>query len=120
MQTFPREYKNGFDCFLKTYRQDGIVRGLYAGTIPALTANIAENSVLFLFYGLCQKGVKAVTRKKSVQNLNIIENALAGGCAAFFASFSLCPTELVKCRLQAMREMAIHGKLEGGLERLKM
>lgn len=26
-----------------------------AGTIPALTANIAENAVLFTAYGYCQK-----------------------------------------------------------------
>ena len=36
--------------------KDGI-RGLYAGTVPALAANIAENSVLFAGYGVCQKGV---------------------------------------------------------------
>ncbi|GIY31609.1 mitochondrial ornithine transporter 1 [Caerostris extrusa] len=48
-------------------------RGLYAGTVPALAANIAENSVLFCAYGVCQ---------------NVL----------------LCPTELIKCRLQAMRE----------------
>ncbi|TMW41981.1 hypothetical protein DOY81_012940, partial [Sarcophaga bullata] len=32
-QAFPKLYKNMFDCFLKTYRQDGIYRGLYAGSI---------------------------------------------------------------------------------------
>lgn len=26
--------------------------------------------------------------------------------AAFFSSFALCPTELIKCKLQAMREMS--------------
>ena len=43
-------------CFFKTFRNDGI-RGLYAGTVPALVANIAENSILFAAYGMCQKGV---------------------------------------------------------------
>ncbi|XP_060065856.1 mitochondrial ornithine transporter 1-like [Ylistrum balloti] len=119
MQTFPGIYKNAFDCFMKTYRQDGI-RGLYAGTIPAMTANIAENSVLFMFYGLCQKLVMNVSKKKSVADLNPVENALSGSGAAFFCSFTLCPTELIKCRLQAMREMATHGKLEGGMEKMKI
>lgn len=36
--------------------------------------------------------------------MNTIENALAGSSAAFFASLVLCPTELVKCRLQSARE----------------
>ena len=119
MQTFPNLYKNALDCFMKTFRQDGI-RGLYAGTIPSLAANIAENSVLFCFYGVCQKGVMLVSGKKDIKHLNPLENAFAGSGAAFFCSFTLCPTELVKCRLQAMREMATQGKLEGGLERLKM
>lgn len=47
MQTFPELYNGMFDCVIKTYKRDGIARGLYAGTILALTANVAENSVLF-------------------------------------------------------------------------
>lgn len=119
MQTFPELYKNAFDCFTRTYKQDGI-RGLYAGTLPAMIANIAENSVLFMFYGICQKGVMNIAKKKSVADLHPVENAISGSGAAFFCSFTLCPTELVKCRLQAMREMATVGKLEGGMERLKI
>lgn len=33
------------------------------------------------------------------------ENALAGSLAAVFAATVLCPTELVKCRLQSHREI---------------
>lgn len=47
MQTFPELYKGMFDCIIKTYKRDGIVRGLYAGSLPAVAANVAENSVLF-------------------------------------------------------------------------
>ena len=57
MQTFPTLYTGGFNCFMETFKQDGIARGLYAGTVPSLAANISENAVLFLFYGLCQKVV---------------------------------------------------------------
>lgn len=120
MQTFPHLYRNALVCFLQTYRQDGIYRGLYAGTVPALIANIAENSVLFLFYGLCQKAIMAVRGHRDVFQLSPVENAFSGSGAAFFCSFTLTPTELVKCRLQAMREMASQGKLEGGVERLKV
>lgn len=45
-----------WQCLRSTWRAEGI-RGLYAGTVPALAANVAENSVLFLTYGLCLKGV---------------------------------------------------------------
>uniref|UniRef100_A0A0N5AY08 Mitochondrial ornithine transporter 1 n=1 Tax=Syphacia muris TaxID=451379 RepID=A0A0N5AY08_9BILA len=104
MQTFPSLYKSAMGCFKETFRLDGI-RGLYAGTVPALTANIAENAVLFTAYGFCQKAVAAVAGRSSVVEMHPIENATAGSLAAVFAATVLCPTELVKCRLQSQREM---------------
>jgi solute carrier family 25 ornithine transporter 2/15 len=65
MQTFPTMYRNAFDCFLKTFRQDGIYRGLYAGTVPSLAANVSENAVLFCFYGMCQKIVAFASGKNA-------------------------------------------------------
>lgn len=47
LQTFPTAYKNMTDCLVKTFQRDGIARGLYAGSVPAVAANVAENSVLF-------------------------------------------------------------------------
>jgi solute carrier family 25 (mitochondrial ornithine transporter) member 2/15 len=47
MQTFPHLYKGMIDCLVKTFKRDGFARGLYAGSIPAVAANVAENSVLF-------------------------------------------------------------------------
>jgi len=63
MQTFPSMYKGMVNCFLRTLRTDGIVRGLYAGTIPAVVANVAENSVLFAAYGGCQKAIVHLSGK---------------------------------------------------------
>ena len=42
-----------------------------------------------------------------VDQLGLLHNGLAGFLAAFWSSLALCPTELVKCRLQAMRESFI-------------
>ncbi|XP_013384551.1 mitochondrial ornithine transporter 1-like [Lingula anatina] len=113
LQTFPTYYKNAWHCFKQTYTKEGIARGLYAGTGPALMANIAENAVLFAAYGQCQKLVAfGVGKSGKVDDLNVVENALSGSCAAVFSSIVLCPTELVKCRLQAMREMAVTGLSE--------
>lgn len=39
--------------------------------------------------------------------LSVFSLALAGFIASFFSSFTLCPTELVKCKLQSMREVAV-------------
>lgn len=110
MQSFPELYPGSVQCFRKTISQDG-VRGLYAGTVPALVANVAENSVLFCAYGVCQKLVQRLVQKPNVSDLTPLHNASAGFLAAFFSSLTLCPTELVKCKLQALREAP---QLEGG------
>lgn len=109
-----------------TIKKDGIFRGLYAGTNPALIANIAENSVLFCAYGFCQQQLINLCKPTNFQSnllvncskinhkinkptsfdysLTPLGNAVSGFFAAFFSSFSLCPTELIKCKLQALRE----------------
>lgn len=104
MQTFPELYKGMGDCLMNTFRKDGVVRGLYAGTFPAIVANVAENSVLFAAYGGCQKFVGKLQGIEDTKHLSALSNASAGFLAAFFSSFSLCPTELIKCKLQALRE----------------
>ncbi|CAK9819719.1 Mitochondrial ornithine transporter 1 [Anthophora plagiata] len=110
MQTFPSMYKGMVNCFLKTLRSDGVMRGLYAGTVPALVANVAENSVLFAAYGGCQKAISNVLGVEKVENLTSIQNAWAGFFAAFFSSLTLCPTELIKCKLQAIKEVQMEIK----------
>ena len=39
------------------------------------------------------------------EELDTLHNAVAGGSAAFFSSLTLCPTELIKCRLQTLNEV---------------
>jgi len=120
MQTFPNLYPNLGICFRynfsfrslladlilrrETLKKEGVVRGLYAGTLPSLAANVAENSVLFAGYGVCQRLVARLAGASDISALSVTQNGLAGFVAAFFSSLVLCPTELVKCRMQAMRE----------------
>ncbi|EFA02052.1 mitochondrial ornithine transporter 1 [Tribolium castaneum] len=113
MQTFPSLYNNMIDCFMKTLRADGIYRGLYAGTVPALAANITENSVLFLCYGFCQKFIQKVSYTEHVADLSMMQNATAGFLASFFSSVAICPTELLKCKLQAMFETQKQQEMQG-------
>ncbi|KAF7657661.1 hypothetical protein LDENG_00024070 [Lucifuga dentata] len=110
MQTFPSLYRGFIHCFLATYRQVGL-RGLYQGTTPALMANIAENSVLFMSYGFCQQTIRFIAGLDKEAALSDTQKACAGSLASIFSSFALCPTELVKCRLQAMYEMEAAGKI---------
>lgn len=48
-----------------------------------------------------------------VEDLTTLGNASAGFFAAFFSSLTLCPTELIKCRLQAMREVQSQEAING-------
>ena len=109
MQTFPHLYKNAIQCFSNTLRVEGFRHGLYAGTLPAIAANVAENSVLFMFYGTIQRLIMKAVDKNHENELSIFENGMSGFSAAFFSSLTLCPTELVKCRLQAIREQSGNG-----------
>ncbi|RWS16888.1 mitochondrial ornithine transporter 1-like protein [Dinothrombium tinctorium] len=108
LQTFPHLYSNAFVCFRETLAKDGIFKGLYAGSVPALIANVAENSVLFCAYGFCQKTVQYVTGNEKP---TLPEKAVCGSMAGFFAAFTLCPTELIKCKLQALRESGNNNKI---------
>ncbi|XP_035979482.1 mitochondrial ornithine transporter 2 [Halichoerus grypus] len=110
MQTFPGLYKGLTDCCLKTYSQVGL-RGFYKGTGPALMAYVAENSVLFMCYGFCQELVRKVVGLDTQARLSDLQTAAAGSFASAFAALALCPTELVKCRLQTMYEMEMSGKI---------
>nr|XP_018917935.1 PREDICTED: mitochondrial ornithine transporter 1 [Bemisia tabaci] len=109
MQTSPTEFKGMTDCLKKIYRFEGL-RGLYAGSMPAVTANVAENSVLFLCYGAVQRSVAYCCGYKTTEELGIFGNGMAGCFASFFSSFTLCPTELIKVRLQAAQETKASNK----------
>jgi len=51
---------------------------------------------------------------QKAEDLSALANASAGFFAAFFSSFTLCPTELIKCRLQAMREVHMQSVTKSG------
>lgn len=67
MQAFPTVYKGMMDCLTQTFKKDGVVRGLYAGTLPSIAANVAENSVLFVGN---VKTLTAQSRARKTNNFN--------------------------------------------------
>ncbi|CAF1358153.1 unnamed protein product [Adineta steineri] len=104
LQTFPNHYKNSLDCGQKIFYRDGL-RGFYAGTLPSVLANAAENGILFMAYGQCQNMIALVRNKTDKEQLTPLENMAAGSFAAVFSSFALCPVELIKCRIQTLNDM---------------
>ena len=102
MQTFPAENPSVVQSFMKVLKSGGL-RGLYAGAVPALVANVGENVVLFVAYSHTQKCVSYLRGGTE----DPLTNALAGSGAALFSSLILCPTEHVKCQLQVRRELRL-------------
>lgn len=97
LQSFPQLYKNSMlTCFRQTVKQEGVFKGLYRGSIPAIAVNGLENMVLFVAYEQLQKSFKP---EKTYQL------ALCGSASSFLSSLVVCPTELVKIRLQASYEL---------------
>ena len=109
LQTFGHLYSGVWQCVRQTWATQGLRRGFYAGTTPALVAYVSENSVLFTALGQTQQVVAWLAGKNTVEELTLLETSLAGSGASLFSGLVLCPTELIKCRLQAARELGVTG-----------
>ena len=77
-----------------------------------------QRSILFAFYGVCQKFVANVAGVGKVENLSTFQNGTSGFLAAFFSSLALCPTELVKCRFVIPQYMLFHPCRSWGLNKI--
>lgn len=98
MQSFPTKYNSSvITCFKSTLSSEKI-SGFYRGSIPSILCNAGENAVLFLCYDVVKKIISPSTTPGF---------AICGSISAFFSSIVVCPTELIKCRLQAARETGI-------------
>lgn len=106
MQTFPDIHKNAFSCIKNIWLKEGIIRGFYAGILPALSGGVSENVALFTAMPFCQRLVTYFSGKESVKELNLLQLATAGSCCGFFTSLVMCPNELIKCKMQSSREVA--------------
>ncbi len=58
-------------------------------------------------YGQCQSLICSLRNKTHSEQLTTFENMLAGTVGSVFSSLVLCPTELLKCRLQTLNDMPI-------------
>ena len=103
LQTYPSQFKTPLQAFRRTLMQEGFL-GMYAGCTPAAVSNIAENAVLFLCYGGCQRAVKWMTGVSSTEDLTVFQQACSGSLASVFSSIAITPPDRVKCILQAQTE----------------
>ena len=112
LQTNPSLFKSPLQAFRTTWVQEGFL-AMYAGCTPAVVSNIAENAVLFLCYGSCQKAVKWLTGVSSTKDLSVFQQACSGSLASVFSSIAITPPDRVKCILQAQSEHSERQSVNG-------
>ncbi|KAI0562178.1 carnitine/acylcarnitine translocase [Gracilaria domingensis] len=93
----PPMYTGAMDVVRKVVAREG-VRGLFAGIQAPLPFVAVFNATLFASNGTMRR---VLGKGRTEDQLSIAEIGLAGVGAGVAVSFVACPTELVKCRLQA-------------------
>lgn len=93
----PPQFTGAVDVVRKVVALEGM-QGLYAGIQAPLPFVAVFNAALFAANGTMRK---IVGKGRSEAELTIPEIGLCAASAGVAVSFVACPTELVKCRLQA-------------------
>ncbi|GLT82839.1 hypothetical protein SLE2022_011750 [Rubroshorea leprosula] len=89
-------YKSGLHCSARILATEG-VRGLYTGATPSFIGVAFESSLLFGIYSQTKQSLQGGVQSIGPQPQVIIPSAAFSGA---IISFVLCPSELVKCRMQ--------------------
>ncbi|KAK4795972.1 hypothetical protein SAY86_028298 [Trapa natans] len=90
------KYRNGLHCAARILKTEGI-NGLYRGATSSFTGVAFESSLLFGIYSQTKQALQGGVQNGCPQPQVIIPAAAYGGS---IISFVLCPSELVKCRMQ--------------------
>ncbi|KAI4314470.1 hypothetical protein L6164_027376 [Bauhinia variegata] len=97
----PPKYAGAIDAVKQTLAAEG-PRGLYKGMGAPLATVAAFNAVLFTVRGQ----MESLLRSHPGAPLTVQQQVVAGAGAGVAVSFLACPTELIKCRLQAQSALA--------------
>lgn len=102
------KYAGAFDTVKQTVAAEG-PRGLYKGMGAPLATVAAFNALLFTVRGQ----METLLRSEPGAPLTVKQQVVAGAGAGLAVSFLACPTELIKCRLQAQSSLAEAGAVSG-------
>ncbi|GAV86397.1 Mito_carr domain-containing protein [Cephalotus follicularis] len=90
------KYNNGLHCTARILKTEG-VKGLYRGATSSFVGMAFESSLVFGIYSQTKQKLQGGRQSGWPQAQAIIPSAALGGS---IISFVLCPSELVKCRMQ--------------------
>jgi len=97
----PPKFNGAIDAVKQTLAAEG-PKGLYKGMGAPLATVAVFNAVLFTARGQ----MEALLRDSPGAHLSVSQQMVAGAGAGVACSMVACPTELVKCRLQAQSALA--------------
>ncbi|KAI5639370.1 hypothetical protein M9H77_00266 [Catharanthus roseus] len=100
----PPKFSGALDAVRQTLAAEG-PRGLYKGMGAPLATVAAFNAVLFSVRGQ----METLLRSEPGAALSVSQQVVCGAGAGVAVSFLACPTELIKCRLQAQSALASSG-----------
>ncbi|XP_051197497.1 mitochondrial carnitine/acylcarnitine carrier-like protein [Lolium perenne] len=100
------KYAGALDAVKQTVAAEG-PRGLYKGMGAPLATVAAFNALLFTVRGQ----METLLRSEPGAPLTVNQQVVAGAGAGLAVSFLACPTELIKCRLQAQSSLAEAGAI---------
>ncbi|PWA48273.1 substrate carrier protein [Artemisia annua] len=91
------KYRNGLHCATRILKTEGVT-GLYRGATPSFLGMAFESSLVFGIYSQTKQALQGGVElnRKPDPHIIIPSAAFAGS----IISFVLCPSELVKCRMQ--------------------
>ncbi|XP_061371436.1 mitochondrial arginine transporter BAC1 [Gastrolobium bilobum] len=90
------QYRSALHCTARILKTEGI-KGLYRGATSSFVGMAVEGSLFFGFYSQTKLFLQGGMRSGEPRPQVIIPSAAFSGA---INSFVLCPTELVKCRMQ--------------------
>ncbi|VFQ88535.1 unnamed protein product [Cuscuta campestris] len=117
------KYRNGLHCAARILKAEG-VKGLYRGASSSFVGMAFESSFAFGIYSQTKRFLQGgIDGGQPQANVIIPSAAFAGG----LISFVLCPSELVKCRMQIQssgsllpRSTRYSGPLECAIKTIKI
>ncbi|KAJ6808483.1 mitochondrial carnitine/acylcarnitine carrier-like protein isoform X2 [Iris pallida] len=107
----PPKYSGAMDAVKQTIAAEG-PRGLYKGMGAPLATVAAFNALLFTVRGQ----MEALLRSEPGAPLSVNQQVVCGAGAGVAVSFLACPTELIKCRLQAQSALSGSATSTGGVK----
>ncbi|KAH9299381.1 hypothetical protein KI387_031063 [Taxus chinensis] len=108
------QYAGATDALTKTIAQQGFA-GLYRGMGAPLATVAALNALLFTTRGQMEVFLRFLREKEPgdpAARLSASDQVICGAGAGAAVSFVACPTELIKCRLQAHGGGSVTGPLD--------